>query len=673
MSSVRRTPRAGYAIANRRGPVVPTTMRPTRAIGTTISRRGSSCLSSALVSSSSSEPLTLSNSSADTATTTSSYSGVASSLVSVTDSENTRGVLQELRAALTHRRRTFNRGDMHDLLQDIHRRFLYQNGEADIQRMRNDPLYSSYLNTLAAITEDALAIYYLLFTQQAALTIKNSSNQVNVLPGEMTPGRQQQYRGEPEPSSHETSATSFSVTPDHHSFSSRDVPNRKQKARQNSDILLGRVALSNGDDGNDGSNVDSVAPPLVITFNDSSADYGFHNTNNSTSGNTRSSRTVDDNTDSDTSSFDADEPALLLRNQRVQQQQQRKDRGVIQSPRTTLLWQQKQGHSAVALSPTTQVAMEGPCLDPATTPNATCTIRAGLRHRGQTFTIDRQFMDVQDIRIGSLLGEGSYGSTYHSCYFKSCRAVVKFGVTMTRDEYLIGKYMGQLGIGPRVFATFQCPAQCQQTGDIVELCVIVMEQLDMTLDRYLKHFKATKQDANNLAHLLQLFSETGAIHHDLKANNIMVRWNDDDATATVAKPPRFYLIDFGTTYFPLRLSERLNATTGEWHVVLANTNNKKHQHDHDNQIIPYNPQLYCRSVWVREAPPADDSILRHLWDMLVLYVYLEQAYKPEWVDNSSFMEQYRYNFVKIHGRQHYWRDAGISAMQYLHTKGVCGV
>jgi len=304
------------------------------------------------------------------------------------------------------------------------------------------------------------------------------------------------------------------------------------------------------------------------------------------------------------------------------------------------------------------------------TPHATCTVRAGLNNETHTFVIDRHLLDEHDIRVvGELLGEGSNGSTYHSCFYRSCRAAIKFGTNISHQEYLIGKYMGQLGIGPRVFLSFTVPARQEPTGEHVKVTVIVMEQLDTTLAQYAKEHPRglTKSDATQLCRLLQQFSHTGAIHHDLKTNNIMMQetaTTSPRATLTSPRRHRFFIIDFGTTYFPYTLVERKNAQTGEWLVSIDRQGGA-------SSVIPYVPTKYCRSVWIRNAPPAEDTKLRIAWDAIVLYAYFERAYNAEWVDESAFTEEYRYCFVNVFGRDNYWPDAGITATRYAQVRGVC--
>lgn len=582
----------------------------------------------------------------------------------VTDQNQTRMILSDILQRIRHRQDQFTLAQFHQILSDIQAGF--NGGNTSPSTLTN------------SIIEDALALYWLIYSHAASIQHHLSLDRYEIHNMQSQSQSSQQHN-------------------DSGSFSARTAPIGTSISGNH--LLQSSTCTSDSPTG----------VPWVVSTTSTASPVSSFSSLSSSSGTSYGRRASTSNSGSNSSG----RCSTKIRRDRA-------DSSDI-SVRT---------HTAITKS--SVMSSTRPCADNTTT----CTIRAGLRNSSQTFTFARDHLDEHGIEIFTLLGEGSNGSTYHSCFFQSCRAVVKFGTSMSYNEYLIAKYMGQLGIGPRVFRTFACPARCSQTGNEVHLTAIVMEQLDYTFSEYASQHVLTKQDATELTQLLRQFADTGAIHHDLKGNNIMVRHetlstlpgdhlrpnvqmvedvgireaarNTTTTTTSATRngsssirtrrnartPPataapavavpmteskRFYIIDFGATYFPYPLTEKLNVQTGEWQVCLK----FPHHADKIMMMIPlasstirppihvYDPTQYCKSVWIRTAPPAEDMSLRKVWDSIVFYAYLERTFDITWLDNSAFAQQYRYRFIMLNGRDHYWPDAGIQSQQYIAAQGVC--
>lgn len=155
-----------------------------------------------------------------------------------------------------------------------------------------------------------------------------------------------------------------------------------------------------------------------------------------------------------------------------------------------------------------------------------------MRHRFPINSFDSNGVFIEQKKIA---GQGAYSTAFYACGSEvaACDTIVK--ISMNNDnETIVAKEALKKGFGPKyVSKVFTLPPS---------FIAYPMFRLTCTLYDAMSQGKFYPTDAISLYNLISRFETANFVHHDLKADNIML-WVDHKNRR------RWYIIDYGTAWF----------------------------------------------------------------------------------------------------------------------------
>lgn len=149
---------------------------------------------------------------------------------------------------------------------------------------------------------------------------------------------------------------------------------------------------------------------------------------------------------------------------------------------------------------------------------------------------------------------GSFGMTALGCVEtnSSCESIIKV-VKEDVDEYRCIAAASVKGFGPHLITErFTVQGESTIERELVDFDVYVMDKLSFTLAEFVSaansqskkpKFVFDRKDIEEIVDLVLKFEAANFVHHDLKSDNIMVKYDKK------TKRRRWYLIDFGMTWY----------------------------------------------------------------------------------------------------------------------------
>lgn len=126
------------------------------------------------------------------------------------------------------------------------------------------------------------------------------------------------------------------------------------------------------------------------------------------------------------------------------------------------------------------------------------------------------FMEIVKVDYKKRLGSGGFGKVYETCIDNNCKYATKVLYTSSANdqEFNIATFMGNWGIGPRVYQNFLAK---QNESDKYH---IVMDKLPSEPDEKLKSKTDREQICKSTADKIKEMHNLGFIHCDLYDRNI---------------------------------------------------------------------------------------------------------------------------------------------------------
>lgn len=232
------------------------------------------------------------------------------------------------------------------------------------------------------------------------------------------------------------------------------------------------------------------------------------------------------------------------------------------------------------------------------------------------------------LRLGRIVGEGSFGSVIFACVWNDCSYAIKFGDVEER-EFLMAREMGDLSYAPKVYQratvtaieTLDSPASLggmahaivydyhtaltQNRARLTTTDLLIMDFVDANLLQFVKRRRhselteLTPQDGAKLAIMLAGMSNLGFMHNDLHMANILVKLE------TPERVDKFYFTDFGFSFYP--------------------------------RVTPYETYNERNNMgFMRLWPQRPFGVLARMWDRLSILYDLTRRNTPELLQHPRF-------------------------------------